>query len=209
MKKIVGLSLLFVLVGCASPSASESLPMTESPVSVVIPTSAPTEEIKATPVPHPTILPTPSPTPDAPSNLPPGLLYSLEHQIWQVNSQGRAELLVDGQSGSISPDGRWLAFSYGWTEFGQERPSESDLWLADLETGELRRLTNTPGLFVSAIRWWPARPGVIVFELGEGGRSLGYLAAVEIDGEGFIYLDRYRAVMGGLFSFPGWRNDRL
>jgi hypothetical protein len=121
--------------------------------------------------------------PDAP---PAGLIYTAAERLWGIAADGSAVPLLDQPGAQISPDGSRAVFSAG---FGSE--GSSDVWLADLETGERRHLTNTPDRDEVNPVWWPGRPEVIVFGSGVGMEipDAGYPTVVRTDGSDYGVLD--------------------
>jgi Tol biopolymer transport system component len=121
--------------------------------------------------------------PDAPSA---GLIYATADGLWGIAGDGSPVPLIDQPGAQISPDGRRAVFSAG---LGTEE--SSDVWLADLETGERRNLTNTPDRDEVNPIWWPGRPEVIVFGSGVGMEipDAGYPTVVRTDGSDYEVLD--------------------
>jgi hypothetical protein len=115
-----------------------------------------------------------------------GLIYATADGLWGIDRNSAAVPLLDQPGAKISPDGRRAVFSAG---FGTE--GSSDMWLADLETGERRNLTNTPDRDEVNPAWWPGRPEVIVFGSGVGMEipDAGYPTVVRTDGSDYEVLD--------------------
>lgn len=120
-----------------------------------------------------------------------GLIYSTVGELWGIDVDGSAVPLIDQldenqPDAQVSSDGRWAIFSSSrGTEGG------SDVWLADLETGARRNLTNTPDREEVNPVWWPGRPDVIVFGSGVGMEMMGagYPTITRIDSSGYQVLD--------------------
>ncbi len=145
---------------------------------------------------------TPTPPPSANSdpaqgNLPPGLIYWADDQLWKVNADGQpipmfspsgdqALYLNWRSSARVSPDGDGVLY---WDQ------ETNDLWLADLGAGLRRNLTNTPKENECCVRWWPGRPDTVVFssqsrELAPSPSvGTGSLGVVGVDGGGYRILD--------------------
>jgi hypothetical protein len=65
---------------------------------------------------------------------------------------------------ALSPDGRFLAFS----STGPEKVQRADLWVEDLQTGSLRRLTDTPTLIETSPSWSPDGRQIAFLRDGSG-----------------------------------------
>jgi Tol biopolymer transport system component len=132
----------------------------------------------------------PIPTPAAPL---PGLIYRTDDGLWKTGAVGQATQIFDRASAKVSPDGAYAL--YLEKDAGEAgRGGSSDLWLADLTTGERRNLTRTPKRAEASFRWWPARPDLVLFssrprEIAPGPGVTGFLAVVGIDGNGYRILD--------------------
>ncbi|NIM94928.1 MAG: hypothetical protein GTO18_14600 [Anaerolineales bacterium] len=116
-----------------------------------------------------------------------GLTYSDEEGLWVVEPDGRSRFLIDQPGAAISPDGTKVLYEFG---------DVSDIWLADLVTGEKRNLTNTSERREGEPQWWEARPDVIVFESKSVEQELfgyGNPTIVNLDGSGYQVLDEERA----------------
>lgn len=102
----------------------------------------------------------------APIAAPVGLVYSTEEGLWIIDGDGQAKFLhEDGQSAVLSPDGRQVLFASG-NNLGNDPWLEGltdDIWLLDLDSGETRPVSDTPDILEADFKWWPSRPGVVVF----------------------------------------------
>lgn len=120
----------------------------ESPAQLV-PTATPTDD------PRP-ISATPSPTP-RPTALPEDILSAhLVRYDLATGSQARLTVApnVEDASPSLSPDGRWLAFSRKFLEDATWTPGRQ-LWVLPLDGGEPRQLTADPLYAHSSFVWSP------------------------------------------------------
>jgi hypothetical protein len=99
-------------------------------------------------------------------------------ETWQVDANGNLQKLLDTAFAKISPDGRQALYE-----------QESDIWIADLTSGERRNLTNTSWRTESNPQWWPANPGKILFtswaNTDEVGMSSGWPTLVNLDGSDY------------------------
>ena len=127
-------------------------------------------------------LPTPSPF------LPPvGLVYSTSDGLWQVDSSGQPQLLLEDPGATLSPDSRYALLTL------LDRDTDIELWLADLENGEQRNLSNSPDRAELYGLWWPARPDQVI--LGsrsiseEPGPSTGHLSMISVETGEYRVLD--------------------
>ncbi|MGD9099019.1 MAG: hypothetical protein PVF45_00965 [Anaerolineae bacterium] len=147
---------------------------------------------------------TPLLSPPAQGNLPPGLVYWVDDQLWKVNADRQPVAVFSPSSeqalylnwrtnARISPDGGQVLYWDGET---------NDLWLADLNTGLRRNLTNTPDESECCFRWWPGRPDTVVFssqsrELAfSPSAGSGSLGVVGVDGGGYRILDEQNDTHG-------------
>lgn len=201
---LLWIALPMLLTGCGvsvgiSPAAPADADV-ETPTLAVAetPTKAPGDTPAAieTPTPSeaPAISETPTATPFAP--LPPGLVYATwPNGLLRVGSDGQPqELMSSTPPGAdsplmgeiaLSPDQQQIVYTLGY----------ADIWLTDLRTGESRNLTNTPDVPEQALRWWPARPGVIVFHVipDQDDPFSGHPAVIDTDGDGYQVLASVRS----------------
>lgn len=81
-----------------------------------------------------------------------GVLFGATPAASQLRLHSRVQLHASEEgdigSASISPDGRWLAFTLN------ENEAESSLWIRPVEGGEAVRLTG-PGSWDAAVQWSP------------------------------------------------------
>lgn len=65
-----------------------------------------------------------------------------------------SDLLIEDAAPVFSPDGGWLAFTRKYLDEERWTPGRQ-LWLLNVESGELRQLTDSPNHQVIAIAWSP------------------------------------------------------
>ena len=141
---------------------------------------------------------TPSPKqPEIPTRTPaaplPGMVYRTNDGLWKASGGGQSVQILDRADGLISPDGAYALYLEKDTgEANNGQPT--DLWLADLSTGEQRNLTRTPNRTETNFRWWPARPDLILFssrpqEIPPEPGVTGFLAMVDVSGNNYRVLD--------------------
>ncbi len=120
-----------------------------------------------------------------------GLIYRTSQGLWAVAADGRDVRLFDRPEAVLSPDGRRALYSDGL-----------DIWLAEIATGERRKLTATPDRRETAPAWWPEQPNLALFASQAITQSEGApisLAAVGLDGQGYTLLDEQHC-MGDNYS---------
>jgi DNA-binding winged helix-turn-helix (wHTH) protein/Tol biopolymer transport system component len=71
--------------------------------------------------------------------------------LWNIPLLGGAprKLVADGEAGSVSPDGKQLAFLRG------DKFNHSEIWLASTDGGEPRLAVNVPGFVIGPAAWSP------------------------------------------------------
>ena len=155
------------------------------------PAAAPNQPTTSgSPTPSPRQPEIPTPTPAAPL---PGMVYRTNDGLWKTSASGQSVQILDRTDGLISPDGAYAL--YLEKDAGEaDRGRSTDLWLADLSTGERRNLTRTPNRTEAHLSWWPARPGVILFssrpqEIEPGPGATGFLATADVQGNTYRVLD--------------------
>lgn len=83
-----------------------------------------------------------------------GLFYRSDDTLYLVDGKGvPIEAASQIYVAALSPDLSRLAFA----------SNEEDLFVRDLNTGEVTQLTDTPDTLERGVEWWPSRPGVLVF----------------------------------------------
>lgn len=83
-----------------------------------------------------------------------GLFYRSDDTLYLVDGKGvPMEAASQIYVAALSPDLSRLAFA----------SNEEDLFVRDLNTGEVTQLTDTPDTLERGVEWWPSRPGVLVF----------------------------------------------
>jgi Tol biopolymer transport system component len=161
------------------PSATPEPSVTVTPF--VTPTPYPTPTPSATPTSFPRQVPTP--TPVAPL---PGLIYRTGDGLWK-NVGPQVVQVFDRADALLSPAGTQVLYA-------ERGGGDLDLWLVDLVTGARRNLTDTPDRVEAHFRWWPARPGVVLFssrpqEIMPAPGVTGFLATVDVTSGGYRVLD--------------------
>jgi Tol biopolymer transport system component len=111
-----------------------------------------------------------------------GLIYSSQDGLWIVDRGGESQLIIDQPNARLSPNGRRVVFQPVY---------DPDIWLADLNTGERRNLTESSGRFNGSPQWWSGQQDLLIFgsseELGPG---FGYPTTVRTDGSDYQILDQ-------------------
>jgi Tol biopolymer transport system component len=166
-----------------TPTPVNDANQTETSIPDASPTDTPTPVTGTATPSYPTPTPAqppatpPTPTPVAPL---PGLLFRDEDGLWWVTAG--PVFLTDRGGAGLSPDGRYILYL-----------EDDDVWIRELATGEERDLTGSSGRVHCCARWWPSRPGTIVFgswpDGGDIGPTDGFLSAVNIDGSEYRVLD--------------------
>lgn len=109
-----------------------------------------------------------------------GLVFGAVPAESQPRIQSRVQLHATDAGGigsaSISPDGRWLAFSLN------ENEAESSLWIRPVEGGEAARLTG-PGKWDAAVQWSPKGDRLFFLSTrpARSGSGLSYVMTVPVD----------------------------
>lgn len=123
----------------------------------------------------PVVTPTPVPPP-------PGLVYNLEGQLWQVGVDWQPALMAAESGDVLSADGQRAL-----------RIVDGDVWLISLPGGQRFNLTGNSGRVHCCPQFWPARPDTIVFGSWpsdeEAMPSNGHLSSVNIDLSDYRVLD--------------------
>jgi Tol biopolymer transport system component len=118
-------------------------------------------------------------------NLPPGLIYHTADALWQIGVDEAPLKVSNDPEAVLSPDGtRLLGYD----------AANRDPWVFDLAKGTEWSLAQTPDHVECCLRWWPQRPDVVLFDSDEKGAEpspgrMGYLAAADVDGQGWRILD--------------------
>lgn len=107
-----------------------------------------------------------------------GLFYRQGDSLYLVDRAGiPLEVAIGISDASLSPDLSQLVYT----------SQEEDLFLFDMNTGDITRLSDTPVMFERGVQWWPGRPDVVVYNMipsEELGPWAGYLGAYDLtDGE--------------------------
>jgi hypothetical protein len=139
-----------------------------------------------------TTAPVSTPTPESPSDPYAGLAYATQEGIFLLDHSGKPKLLIENPDTSTSID---AALSPDGSQVIYAGPGDvKDLWLANLSTGEERYLTNTADRTEFSPQWWPARPGVIVFESKQAEDYPYYSGnptVINLDGSDYRVLDAF------------------
>ncbi|MFB0535423.1 MAG: hypothetical protein ACETWR_10615 [Anaerolineae bacterium] len=130
-------------------------------------------------------------------NLPPGLVYSTLDGLWLISADGQPVQIHNNPQAVPSPDGTQL-LSYD--------ALQQDVWLLNRTDGAIWNLTRTPDRLECCFRWWPEKPGVVLFNSTEGGAehgpgTVGYLTAINTDGQGYQILDTEHGISPGPGQF--------
>lgn len=105
----------------------------------------------------------------------------------------RVHTEVNGSADSaVSPDGKWVSFA-------TRRSGNLDVWLADTESGELRRVTSNPSADYEA-RWSPDGTK-LVFVTHRNGSQDVYLLDLKTGEESPIAIERYNE------DYPSFSKD--
>jgi hypothetical protein len=219
VKAVCGLALMVLAMACAPPEVEPSLGGLGPATAPELPTPFPSPTIPASPQNSPTawdpaatpalvsgdensppgITPTPFPPP-------PGLIYNLEGQLWQVGDDWQPELLAAEAGDVISADGQRAL-----------RVVENDIWLIYLPTGQRFNLTGNSGRTHCCPQFWPGRPDTIVFGSwspeDDLGPSTGYLSSAKFDLSEYRVLDEAhlsnadgrQLAWTGAVTDPEWR----
>ena len=154
----------------------------------------------------------PAPTPEtaawldtatpAAYTLPPelaGLVYRKGEQIWLVSDNGTPLLVADEiYYAALSPDLTRLLYINDIYE-------AEDMVLRNLNTGTDQQLTDTPTIQEGSVHWWPARPGVLVFNqmpIEQLGPWAGYLGAFDLASNQRLDLDMESSSYSGFALSP-------
>jgi TolB protein len=113
---------------------------------------------------------------------------------------GTGNLGGHSEGAALSPDGRWVAFSFD-ISFPEGSPRTTQILVADLETGEYRALTSDPnGSYDPA--WSPDGRWIVYASRQGGDGTKTNLWAVRPDGS-----DGHRLTDGGADRGPAWSPD--
>lgn len=142
------------------------------------PSEQPTAEATepAEPTPTVTLNTAPGDSPGSPPvDLPPGLMISenaSQGRLWQLQASGEMEEIGHAiVNFALSPDGTQMLYETG---------GSSDIWLWNLVSGEIKKVTNTPTRQERSPRWWPGHDGFVCASAGLHGTFL--LTYVGFDG---------------------------
>ena len=179
--------VLSLLAGCGGTleiSIEQTAPSSQLPTPGNV---TPTPRQSQIPVPTLTIFP-----PEVSTRLLSEIVYRADDRLWQIAADGWSVQILDSFGRflglpSLSPDGDYVLYE-------KHDASNTDLWLADLTTGERRNLTQTPDRSESNARWWAAQPDVIVcssrpHEIEPGPGVNGFLTIVDAQGNNYHVLD--------------------
>jgi hypothetical protein len=125
----------------------------------------------------------------------PGWVYRLPRGtgasgLWLVDASGRSRRVSSDPRTTLSPDGRQLITYHD---------ASAEYQLRDRVTGDYSHLAVTPGRLECCYRWWPGRPGVLLFtsipvdgqsaSIGPDGSPVGAVSVVNENGTGYEILD--------------------
>jgi Tol biopolymer transport system component len=168
MQKLFLMALIVpLLAACSafiSPTADQAAIATLAEEMLVQHTQTASNEAIATPAPleQPAIHPLAS------------LVYLYDDRLWLINSAGEPQAILHQASyASPSTDGQRVLYAAG---------DPSDIYLKDLATGEVRQLTDTPGVIESTPRFAVGSSWVIYHFMpaDQMGPWSGYLGAVDL-----------------------------
>ncbi len=158
-----------------TPTASTSPPTTLSVTPTVAEQAPPSPTAWDQEGLPPIVTPTPVPPP-------PGLVYNLEGQLWQVGDDWQPVMLAAEGGDVLSADGQRAL-----------RIVDGDVWLIALPGGQRFNLTDNSGRLHCCPQFWPGRPEMIVFGSWspdeEAMPSNGHLSSVKIDLSDYRVLD--------------------
>jgi Tol biopolymer transport system component len=120
-----------------------------------------------------------TPTPVPPS---PGVVYSLDGQLWQVGDDWQPVELVAEPGDVLSSDGQRAL-----------RIVDGDIWLIALPGGQRFNLTDNSDRVHCCPEFWPGRPDIVIAgswpSAEDVGPSTGHLTAVKFDLSEYRVLD--------------------
>jgi Tol biopolymer transport system component len=117
-------------------------------------------------------------------------VYAQEGFLWKIGADGEAAPFFDHHhyhpnDVALSSDGLYAVF-----------PGEGGFWIADIQSGERRQLTDNPDRFHYRPQWWAGNPGAILL-LSKPQTDMappqptgpGNLTLINADGSGYQVLD--------------------
>lgn len=128
-----------------------------------------------------------------------GLLYRINDTLYLVDGSGTPVVVANGlYDATLSPDLTRLAYA----------SQEEDLFLMDMNSGEISRLSDTPLLLERGASWWPGRPDVLVYNMTPAedlGPWAGYLGAYDLQAGELLTLDTVSSSYNGFVLSPDGR----
>lgn len=197
--------LILTITGCTAPATQITAETAAPTASVTVPPPTPT----ITRTPRPTRTPTPAPTATAtpvPTIAPPpGLVYRVGTELWQIDANGSPQLLTaeipeDAWSIQLSPDGTQVLYAL-YSESGGRYPE-----VLDLQTGLRTSVSEVDGYIIcDGPTWWETTPLRVFVEVQSGpicmDMSYGSIpAAINADGTGLL-------IMGQEPTSSGWADE--
>lgn len=135
-------------------------------------------------------------------------------EIWQVPIGGGAahQLVSNGAAPAVSPDGRFLAYTTGFTTGSRSCAAHDALAIRDLRTGKEQRsrLASFPSV-VLPLAWWPdsrrveVSVGSDIQTVRVDATGLRVVTNIRQLGNGFVFLPNREAVT----ALPGTTTSRL
>jgi Tol biopolymer transport system component len=121
--------------------------------------------------------------------------YSLYRRPFKLNERsfGPREMVFDAAADSmsatlprISPDGRWLMFTMGNHGVFHIWHADADLYLLDLQSGDVRRLDELNSDNVESYHSWSSNGRWVIFSSrrDDGGYTRPFIAHIDADGRG-------------------------
>ncbi len=127
-----------------------------------------------------------------------GLVYTdiPADETWIVDVNGFPQRLYPERDAKPSPDGGRVLLD-----------REDDIWLVDLASGVEKNITAGANRSEGASQWWPANPGVIVFnstglDVGPS-MNFGQASIMQQDGSGYQVLDENPSIWSPAASPDG------
>jgi Tol biopolymer transport system component len=179
--------LLFVIfIGTVLLSAcgGKATSKPQLPAANVSPTASATDTAAPSPIEAPSATAAPTAVVTLPPAAPlPGLVYTgaAYTGLWIVQADGQSQQLSAKVNPVLSPDQTQVLYS-----------DNGDIWLDDLPKGKIINLTHSNDKAETNYQWWPAHPGVIVFDYQpkkDIQPMAGYLATAKTDGTNYIAID--------------------
>lgn len=179
MNRFVAFPMILALVTISACRGGDNGEASSTPAATTTATPAPTPAATATATPAPvataTAAPAPTPTPTpaatataAPAPTPGEIAYWRDFALWLMDADGSnahqlVTALVVETGPAWSPDGSMLAFT-GWDpQAPQPQGVLPDVWIVDVDDGDLQNVTNLSGPASALSPSWSADGTRIVF----------------------------------------------